>query len=197
MSNFAAMSDHELVALYEQGIDEAFDVLLKRNQEHLFAFILRMVQDTDCANDIFQDTFTKAIMCIRAHQYRTTGKFSAWLMRIAHNLVVDSVRGNWKQMSLETDVQNEGFIYKNSDLSQECCEDEMLRMSDSDTLARMIAMLPPVQQEIVHLRFYEDLSFKEIAQITNVSINTALGRMRYATLNLRRMIAENSLDLAV
>lgn len=196
MSKYNAMTDHELVVLYEQGIDEVFDVLLARNQEHVFAYILRLTQNADYANDIFQDTFMRAIVCIRSHQYRTTGKFSAWLMRIAHNLVVDSTRTNKNMPQLEEDVQRDA-MYNNIRLSEECCEEEMFRRSDAQTLAKMIGMLPVAQQEILHLRFYEDLSFKEIAQITNVSINTALGRMRYATLNLRKMIIENSLELAV
>ena len=190
------MSDHQLVELYEQGIDEVFDVLLHRNQEHLFAYIMRLTQDVDRANDVFQETFMKAIVCIRSHQYRTTGKFSAWLMRIAHNLVIDTVRTNRNISQLDEEVQNDA-IYNNMNLSEECHEAEMLRMADAQTLVKMIERLPLVQQEIVHLRFYEDLSFKEIAQVTNVSINTALGRMRYATLNLRKMIEDYSLDLAV
>ena len=196
MSNFTAMSDHELVELYEQGVDKAFDVLLERNHEALFAYIMRLTQDVDQANDVFQETFMKAIVCIRSHQYKTTGKFSAWLMRIAHNLVIDSVRNNRNMPQYDGDMQN-NVLYNNVRLSQECCEEDMLRQADLTTLEKMIGMLPPVQQEIVHLRFYEDLSFKEIAQITNVSINTALGRMRYATLNLRKMIMDNSLELAV
>ncbi len=196
MSKFTAMSDHELVELYEQGVDRAFDVLLERNQEALFAYIMRLTQDVDQANDVFQETFMKAIVCIRSHQYKTTGKFSAWLMRIAHNLVIDSVRNNRNMPQYDGDMQN-NVLYNNVRLSQECCEEDMLRQADLTTLEKMIGMLPPVQQEIVHLRFYEDLSFKEIAQITNVSINTALGRMRYATLNLRKMIMDNSLELAV
>jgi RNA polymerase sigma-70 factor (ECF subfamily) len=196
MSNFTAMSDHELVELYEQGVDKAFDVLLERNQEALFAYIMRLTQDVDQANDVFQETFMKAIVCIRSHQYKTTGKFSAWLMRIAHNLVIDSVRNNRNMPQYDGDMQN-NVLYNNVRLSQECSEEDMLRQADLTTLEKMIGMLPPVQQEIVHLRFYEDLSFKEIAQITNVSINTALGRMRYATLNLRKMIMDNSLELAV
>lgn len=196
MSKYAAMTDHDLVGLYEQGVDEAFDVLLSRNQERVFAYIVRLTQDVDRANDVFQETFMKAIMCIRGHQYRTTGKFSAWLMRIAHNLVVDATRSNKSTFRLDTDGQMD-VIYNNSGFAQECHEEEMLRMADVQTLGNMISRLPMVQQEIVHLRFYEELSFKEIARITNVSINTALGRMRYATLNLRKMIIENSLDLAV
>ena len=196
MSKFTAMSDHELVELYEQGVDRAFDVLLERNQEALFAYIMRLTQDVDQANDVFQETFMKAIVCIRSHQYKTTGKFSAWLMRIAHNLVIDSVRNNRNMPQYDGDMQN-NVLYNNVRLAQECCEEDMLRQADLTTLEKLIGMLPPVQQEIVHLRFYEDLSFKEIAQITNVSINTALGRMRYATLNLRKMIMDNSLELAV
>lgn len=196
MSKYTAMTDHELVVLYENGIDEAFDVLLMRNQEHLFAYILRLTQDTEQANDIFQETFMKAIVCIRGHQYRATGKFSAWLMRIAHNLVVDCARSNRNISQLDEEEKNE-ILNNNLNFSQECYEQEMLRMADADTLAKMIGMLPQMQQEIVHLRFYEELSFKEIAQITNVSINTALGRMRYATLNLRKMMVDNALELAV
>ena len=196
MSKYTTMTDHELVVLYENGIDEAFDVLLMRNQEHLFAYILRLTQDTEQANDIFQETFMKAIVCIRGHQYRATGKFSAWLMRIAHNLVVDCARSNRNISQLDEEEKSE-ILNNNLNFSQECYEQEMLRMADADTLAKMIGMLPQMQQEIVHLRFYEELSFKEIAQITNVSINTALGRMRYATLNLRKMMVDNALELAV
>ena len=196
MSKYAAMSDHQLVELYEQGADEVFDVLLNRNQEHLFAYIMRLTQDVDRANDVFQETFMKAIVCIRSHQYRTTGKFSAWLMRIAHNLVIDNVRGSRYLSHLDDEAQDD-VIYNNMNLSEECHETEMLRMADVQTLSSLISRLPLVQQEIVHLRFYEELSFKEIAQVTNVSINTALGRMRYATLNLRKMIMENALELAV
>lgn len=196
MSKYAAMSDHQLVELYEQGVDEVFDVLLNRNQEHLFAYIMRLTQDVDRASDVFQETFMKAIVCIRSHQYRTTGKFSAWLMRIAHNLVIDNVRGSRYLSHLDDEAQDD-VIYNNMNLSEECHETEMLRMADVQTLSSLISRLPLVQQEIVHLRFYEELSFKEIAQVTNVSINTALGRMRYATLNLRKMIMENALELAV
>lgn len=196
MSKYAAMSDHQLVELYEQGVDEVFDVLLNRNQEHLFAYIMRLTQDVDRANDVFQETFMKAIVCIRSHQYRTTGKFSAWLMRIAHNLVIDNVRSSRYLSHLDDEAQDD-VIYNNMKLSEECHESEMLRIADVQTLSSLISRLPLVQQEIVHLRFYEELSFKEIAQVTNVSINTALGRMRYATLNLRKMIMENALELAV
>lgn len=196
MSKMTTMSDHELVELYEQGIDEAFDLLLARNQEHLFAYIMRLTRDTDKANDVFQETFMKAIICIRGHQYRATGKFSAWLMRIAHNLVIDSTRSNKNMPQLDGEIQSDA-IYNNVNLSQECIEEEMFRMADVQALESLIGKLPLVQQEVVHLRFYEGLSFKEISDVTNVSINTALGRIRYATLNLRKMITENSLELAV
>jgi RNA polymerase sigma-70 factor (ECF subfamily) len=196
MSKYNTMSDHELVELYEQGIDEAFDLLLARNQEHVFAYIMRLTQNAERANDIFQETFMKAVVCIRNHQYKCTGKFSAWLMRIAHNLVIDLKRGG--RFIAEYDVEDlSDVLYNNQNISQESCEAEMLRHADHQMLAKLIALLPMAQQEIVHLRFYEELSFKEIAQILGISINTALGRMRYATINLRKMITEHSLELAV
>ena len=196
MSKFNTMSDHELVELYEQGIDEAFDLLLTRNQEHLFAYIMRLTQNIERANDVFQETFMKAIVHIRNHQYRTTGKFSAWLMRIAHNIVIDSKRGNKFFAECNGDILSD-VLYNNQNMSQECCEAEMFKQADQQMLADLISLLPLPQQEIIHLRFYEELSFKEIAQITGTSINTALGRMRYATINLRKMIAEKALEFAV
>ena len=106
MSKFAAMSDHELAELYEQGVDKAFDVLLERNQEALYAYVMRLTQDVEQANDVFQETFMKAIVCIRSHQYRATGKFSAWLMRIAHNLVIDAVRNSKIMPQCDGDMQS-------------------------------------------------------------------------------------------
>ena len=120
MSKFAAMSDHELAELYEQGVDKAFDVLLERNQEALYAYVMRLTQDVEQANDVFQETFMKAIVCIRSHQYRATGKFSAWLMRIAHNLVIDAVRNSKIMPQCDGDMQS-NVLYNNVRLSQECC----------------------------------------------------------------------------
>lgn len=196
MSNLSAMSDHQLVELYASGTDQAFDELLARHQEHLFAYIMRLAHNEDHANDIFQETFIKAITSIRSGQYRTTGKFCAWLMRIAHNITIDCARANRNTPQLSEDCQHD-MLYNNIQLSEEGFERELLRLSDNQTLYNLVSTLPQAQQEIVHLRFWEGLSFKEIAAITGVSINTALGRMRYALINLRRIVNERELDIAV
>jgi RNA polymerase sigma-70 factor (ECF subfamily) len=194
MSNFKEQTDHQLITLYEQGIDEAFDVLLERNQQVLFGYILRLTNgNQDMANDIFQETFTKAIICIRNHQYQQTGKFSAWLMRVAHNIVVDGVRRDHGFTPVNDDKAD--FLFNNISLSENVVEEAFYRGAVSSTLQRLVALLPENQQEIVRLRFIEELSFKEIAERLDISINTALGRIRYALINLRKLVAEHELQL--
>lgn len=194
MSNFKEQTDYQLITLYEQGNDEAFDVLLERNQQVVFSYILRLTAgNQDEANDIFQETFTKAIVAIRTHQYQQTGKFSAWLMRVAHNLVVDGSRRN--RNATPVDDEKSDFLYNNLALSENAVEDAFRRNALSSTLKGLIALLPENQQEIIRLRFMEDRPFKEIAEILNVSINTALGRIRYALINLRKLVAEHELQL--
>lgn len=188
MSPLSEMTDYELVSLYEQGNDDAFDFILARHQGDLFAYIFNLVQDQDTANDVFQETFTKAIVHIRNHQYQTSGKFSAWLMRIAHNIIVDLTRRN--RFANTTDEQKENLIYNNLTLSENPTEEHFSRLSIKMSLDALIDRLPQNQQELLRLRFVEDLSFKEIADITGVSINTALGRMRYALINLRKQMGE-------
>jgi RNA polymerase sigma-70 factor (ECF subfamily) len=194
MSNFKEQTDHQLITLYEQGIDEAFDVLLERNQQVLFGYILRLTNgNQDTANDVFQETFTKAIICIRNHQYQQTGKFSAWLMRVAHNIVVDGVRRDHDVTPVNDDKAE--YLFNNISLSENVVEEAFYRGALSSTLHRLVALLPENQQEIVRLRFIEDLSFKEIAERLDISINTALGRIRYALINLRKIVAEHDLQL--
>ena len=194
MSNFKEQTDHQLITLYEQGNDEAFDVLLERNQQVVFSYILRLTGgNQDQANDIFQETFTKAIVAIRTHQYQQTGKFSAWLMRVAHNLVVDGSRRNHGVTPVSDDKTD--FLYNNLALSENTVEDSFSRKALNTTLNSLIALLPENQQEIIRLRFVEDLPFKEIAEILGISINTALGRIRYALINLRKLVAEHELQL--
>lgn len=194
MSNFKEQTDHQLITLYEQGIDEAFDVLLERNQQVLFGYILRLTNgNQDMANDVFQETFTKAIICIRNHQYQQTGKFSAWLMRVAHNIVVDGVRRDHGFTPVNDDKAD--FLFNNISLSENVVEEAFYRGAVSNTLQRLVALLPENQQEIVRLRFIEELSFKEIAERLDISINTALGRIRYALINLRKLVAEHELQL--
>lgn len=194
MSNFKEQTDHQLITLYEQGNDEAFDVLLERNQQVVFSYILRLTGgNQDQANDIFQETFTKAIVAIRTHQYQQTGKFSAWLMRVAHNLVVDGSRRNHGVTPVSDDKTD--FLYNNLALSENTVEDSFSRKALSTTLNSLIALLPENQQKIIRLRFVEDLPFKEIAEILGISINTALGRIRYALINLRKLVSEHELQL--
>ena len=194
MSNFKEQTDHQLITLYEQGIDEAFDVLLERNQQVLFGYILRLTNgNQDMANDVFQETFTKAIICIRNHQYQQTGKFSAWLMRVAHNIVVDGVRRDHDLTPVNDDKAE--YLFNSISLSENVVEEAFYRGAVSSTLRRLVALLPENQQEIVRLRFIEDLSFKEIAERLDISINTALGRIRYALINLRKLVAEHDLQL--
>ena len=194
MSNFHEQTDYQLINLYEQGIDEAFDVLVERHRQSIFGYILRLTAgNQDVANDIFQETFTKAIICIRNHQYQQTGKFSAWLMRVAHNLVVDGVRREHGYTSVSDEKVD--YLFNSITLSENVVEESFYRGAVSSTLQRLVALLPENQQEIVQLRFVEELSFKEIAERLDISINTALGRIRYALINLRKVVAEHDLQL--
>lgn len=194
MKNLSTCTDYELVNLYENGNDNAFDELLQRHQNYVYSYILFLVKEEEQTDDIFQETFTRAIIAIRSHKYQTTGKFSAWLIRIAHNLIIDSSR--------ETEsgklIIQENFtpsILNDIRLSEGAVETSIIEEQKSDQIRKMLDYLPEVQREVIILRFYEDLSFKEIAEKTGVSINTSLGRMRYALINLRKMIQEHNLAL--
>ena len=181
------MTDHELVVLYEEGNDSAFDVLLARHQAYIYSYILFLVKDTDVANDFFQDTFQRAIIAIRSHKYQTNGKFSAWLTRIAHNLILDQGRKIETTQTVRED-QVAPKVLNSMRLSEATREDEMIDSQTRESIRHLLDYLPEPQREVVIMRFYEDLSFKEIAQMTGVSINTALGRMHYALINLRKLI---------
>ena len=194
MNNLSAMTDHELVKLYEQGNDSAFDILLSRHQAYLYSYILFLVKDSDVANDFFQDTFQRAIIAIRTHKYQTNGKFSAWLTRIVHNLIIDKSREcETTQTVREALVKPKAL--NSPQLLEATREDEMIDSQNREGIRRMLDYLPQPQREVVIMRFYDELSFKEIAQQTGVSINTALGRMHYALINLRKLIQERRLSL--
>ena len=196
MNKLDAMTDYELVSLYEKGNDSAFDTILKRHQEYVYSYIMFLVHQSDVADDIFQETFTRAIIAIRNHHYQTTGKFSAWLIRIAHNLIIDHMRNTGNSNVLATeDFSND--ILNSQRHSEESHEKTLMREQDQETLRQLLDYLPETQSDVVILRFYEDKSFKEIAEITGVSINTALGRMRYALINLRKLIQQHNISLAV
>ena len=194
MQNLSTETDEVLVDLYENGNDGAFDVLLERYQKTIYGFILTLVCDVATAEDIFQETFFKAIVSIRSHRYTETGRFQSWLIRIANNLIVDRHRHREPIVDSSTDQDHERLFDRGEQVEGNI-EDSYHNEQTTKDVQKMIALLPAPQQEVVRLRIYEKKSFKEIADITNCSINTALGRMRYATINLRRMAARNKMDL--
>lgn len=194
MQHLCTETDEMLVQLYENGNDEAFDVLLDRYQKIVYGFILTLVCDAAVADDVFQETFYKAIVCIRSHRYTESGRFQSWIIRIANNLIVDRHRHREPLVDLPNPKEYDR-LFNRSELADGCAEDVFHNEQTLQDVKRMIERLPENQQEVVRLRIYEKKSFKEIADITNCSINTALGRMRYATINLRRMAARNKMDL--
>lgn len=195
MQNHTTLTDEQLVSAYAAGDNNAFDQLLKRHKARLFNFILSMVKDRDLADDIFQETFVKAIVTIRQGRYNDQGKFIAWIYRIARNLIIDSYRQDKVENQLSTDDENGVNLLNRSEFSEGTVEDTLIGMQIEEDLRALVTELPESQRQVVDMRFYQNLSFKEIAALTGVSINTALGRMRYAILNLRRMARERSVSL--
>ncbi|MGN0069994.1 MAG: sigma-70 family RNA polymerase sigma factor [Prevotella sp.] len=195
MKKFHDMTDEELALSYAAGNNRAFDLLLSRNQSKLFSYILFVVRDRDMAEDIFQETFVKVICKLQQRQYTTSGKFSAWIMRIAHNVIMDWYREQKADRIVEPSQGNDlsnlgGMDMLIGNIENQYVYDQVMR-----DVRHMTERLPAPQREVVYMRFYQQLSFKEIAESTNVSINTALGRMRYAILNLRRMAKEHGVAL--
>ena len=195
MQNHTTLTDEQLVSAYAAGDNNAFDQLLKRHKARLFNFILSMVKDSDLADDIFQETFVKAIVTIRQGRYNDQGKFIAWIYRIARNLIIDSYRPDKVENQLSTDDENGANLLNRSEFSEGTVEDTLIGMQIEEDLRALVTELPESQRQVVDMRFYQNLSFKEIAALTGVSINPALGRMRYAILNLRRMARERSVSL--
>lgn len=189
------MTDEELALSYVRGNNQAFDLLLSRNQSKLFSYILFVVHEQDLANDIFQETFVKVITKLQEGRYIDSGKFSAWIMRIAHNVIMDWYRDNRAKNIVETSDDNDLSNFTGNDITDFNIEDRYVNEQVLRDVKKMMNLLPPTQREIVFMRFYQEMSFKEIAETTGVSINTALGRMRYAILNMRRMARKNKLSL--
>lgn len=189
------MTDEELALSYVRGNNQAFDLLLSRNQSKLFSYILFVVHEQDLANDIFQETFVKVITKLQEGRYIDSGKFSAWIMRIAHNVIMDWYRDNRAKNIVETSDDNDLSNVPGNDITDFNIEDRYVNEQVLRDVKKMMNLLPPTQREIVFMRFYQEMSFKEIAETTGVSINTALGRMRYAILNMRRMARKNKLSL--
>ena len=189
-------ADETLVALYAQGNNEAFDFLLNRFKDRLYTYIFNTVRNEELAEDIFQETFTKAIVTIQQGRYNENGKFPAWLTRIAHNLIIDCFRQE-KQENIVSCDEEERNLLNNIRLSEGTVEAEIVNHQILADVRRLMKHLPDEQREVVHMRFYQDLSFKEIAEMTGGSINTSLGRMRYAILNLRRMAEKHGIVLTM
>ncbi|ULB34007.1 MULTISPECIES: RNA polymerase sigma factor [Proteiniphilum] len=196
MDTFCTMTDEELVVSYAGGNDAAFDELLNRHKQPLYAYIFFTVRDSGLAEDIFQDTFIKAIVTIKQGRYTETGKFRAWIMRIAHNLMIDYFR----QKKNENTVSNDDYevdLLNNPSLCNDNVEREMVKTQVLSDVRKLIGFLPETQREVLEMRYYKDLSFREIADATGVSINTALGRMRYAILNMRKLAIDNRMILTL
>lgn len=195
MKKITKMTDEELAMAYVHGDNKAFDLLLTRTQSKLFSYILFVVHDRDLADDLFQETFVKVITKLQQGKYSTTGKFLAWMMRIAHNVMMDWYREQRADKVVETNCDNDLSLISNHNVLDINVESKCVNEQILKDVHKMMNLLPPTQREVVFMRFYQDLSFKEIAEATNVSINTALGRMRYAVLNLRRMASDNQVIL--
>ncbi|MCM1520745.1 MAG: sigma-70 family RNA polymerase sigma factor [Lachnoclostridium sp.] len=190
------LTDQELVKAYANNNNEAFDTLLQRHQSKVFSYILRIVKSKDVADDIFQDTFVKAIMTIKQGRYTESGKFSAWLLRIAHNLIIDYFRQEKSECTSSTDDEGVNTLNRR-ELCDGNIEDWIISEQLDVDLRKLVMALPEPQREVLIMRFYRNMSFKEIAEATDVSINTALGRMRYAIMNIRRLAKEKDIALAV
>lgn len=195
MKNLQDMTDEELALSYADGNNRAFDLLLLRNQSKLFSYILFVVHDRETAEDIFQETFVKVITRLQEGRYTVSGKFGAWIMRIAHNAIMDWYRDQASMRIVDTSADNDLSKLPGADLYEGNIENHYVNSQVMTDVRRLLDALPPMQREVVYMRFYQQLSFKEIADSTDVSINTALGRMRYALLNMRRMAKSYNMAL--
>lgn len=196
MEALKSMTDEQLVTDYSNGNNLAFDILLARHRQSVFNYIYFTVRNRELAEDIFQETFIKAIVTIKQGRYTETGKFRAWISRIAHNLIIDHFRQEKNENTISNDEASVDLL-NNPSLCDGTIEDHMVKMQITSDIRKLISYLPETQREVLEMRYYHDLSFKEIADQTGVSINTALGRMRYAILNIRRMAEENSIVLTM
>lgn len=196
MQQTTKLTDDQLVAAYAKGDNQAFDILLKRHQTRVFSYIYSVVKNRDVADDIFQETFVKAITTIKQGRYAESGRFAAWISRIAHNLIIDFYRQEKSENTMSADEEGADVLNRR-ELSESNIEDFMVNEQIHNDVRRIINALPENQREVLMMRYYKDMSFKEIAEATKVSINTALGRMRYAILNMRRIADENRIALTI
>lgn len=196
MYKLKTLSDDSLIALFTEGNNVAFDVLLERHQKRVYNYILHLVKDVDVADDIFQETYVKIIMTIKQGKYYADGKFASWQLRIAHNVVIDYFRQEKSEATVSTDEADYDLLNRR-ELSDCTIEDALVADNIRDDVRHLIKALPREQRQVLVMRYYANMSFKEIAERTGVSINTALGRMRYAIINLRRIAEENCIALTM
>ena len=195
MKDINEMTDEELALSYVNGDNRAFDLLLSHNQTKLFSYILFVVRNRDVADDIFQETFVKIITKLQQGKYTPSGKFSAWIMRIAHNVIMDWYRAQKADKVVDSTKENDLSNISGSEVIIGNIENQFVSSQTLEDIKKMMEHLPTTQREVVFIRYYQEMSFKEIAETTGVSINTSLGRMRYAILNLRKMVHENDMLL--
>jgi RNA polymerase sigma factor (sigma-70 family) len=192
--NNHAISDQELIGRYLAGHHPSLERLIRRHKNRVFAYILMVVKDKELSEDLFQDTFIKVINTIRSGHYKEEGKFIQWVMRIAHNLIIDHFRKAKRIPVVEN--SDDYNIFDRVRIPVESVEEVMITEQIHQDVKKLIDYLPKEQREVLVMRHYGDMSFKDIAEVTNVSINTALGRMRYALINLRKLVKENELILS-
>nr|WP_319569807.1 sigma-70 family RNA polymerase sigma factor [uncultured Draconibacterium sp.] len=188
------LNDNELVQRFIQGDHESLEVLIVRHKSRVYSYILLIVKNQDLAEDIFQDTFIKVIRSLKRGKYIENGKFVSWVLRIAHNLIIDHFRKEKQQGTISND-SSDVDIFNSQKFSEETIEDQMVYSQILSEVKHLVKELPEDQQQVIYMRHYMGLSFKEIAEQTEVSINTALGRMRYALINLRKLVDEKKLNL--
>jgi RNA polymerase sigma-70 factor (ECF subfamily) len=195
MKNYASCTDEALALLYIDGDNRAFDELLARNQQKLFNYIMFVVHDPEVANEVFQETFVKVITKLQEGKYTDSGKFSFWLTRIAHNIIMDGYRQQKSAHIVEPTEDNDLNKLRGNDLMDINRENEYVNEQVMKDVRNIMDALPAPQREVTYMRYFQNLSFKEIAETTGVSINTSLGRMRYALINMRRIAHENNIQL--
>jgi RNA polymerase sigma-70 factor (ECF subfamily) len=196
MEDLINLSDEKLVMLYADGLNPAFDILVERYKDIVYSYIFHIVKCEDLADDLFQETFVKAIVTINQGRYTENGKFLPWIYRIAHNLIIDTFRQEKSANTLSCDSE-EVNILNRKELCESTIEDSLVIEQIHQDIKNIVNALPQSQREVLTMRYYKNMSFKEIADITNVSINTALGRMRYAIMNMRRIAEENNIILTM
>ena len=193
--DYLKFSDEELVNSYVNGNSKSFEILMNKYKDRIYTYIYFKVKNKDVAEDIFQETFIKVINSLKNGKYSHDGKFASWVTRIAHNLTIDFFRKEKQLRTVSNNPENNIDVFNTTKFAEPTIEDNMIQTQINSDVKRLVETLPDEQKEIIILRHYVGMSFKEIAAYTDVSINTALGRMRYALLNLRKQITEQNLIL--